>query len=44
MHEMIRMILMSDGDACGTVAALSQKINEFAADGKYLLFYIGMEC
>jgi len=29
---------MSDGDTRGTVAALSREIDEFAADGKYLLF------
>jgi hypothetical protein len=32
--ETIRMLLMSDGDARGTVAALSREIDEFAADGK----------
>lgn len=34
---------MSDGDAHGTVAALSREIDEFAADGEYLLFCIGTE-
>ena len=35
---------MSDGDARGIVAALSQEIDEFSADSEYLLFCIGTEC
>ena len=34
LRETIRMLLMSDGDTRGTVAALSREINEAAADGK----------
>jgi hypothetical protein len=34
LRETIRMLLMSDGDARGTVAALSREIDESAADGK----------
>ena len=36
IHEAARMLLMSDSDTRGTVAALSQEIDEFTVDSKSL--------